>query len=55
MFYLRSRGIPEKEARGLLMYAFSNNVLDSVKIPEIKSRITKLIAQKLGVNIGFDL
>ena len=55
MFYLRSRGIPEKEARGLLMFAFSNNVLDSVKIPEIKNRITKIIAQKLAVNIGFDL
>lgn len=55
MFYLRSRGIPEKEARALLMFAFSNNVLDSVKIPEIKNRITKIIAQKLGVNIGFDL
>ncbi|MDY2586121.1 Fe-S cluster assembly protein SufD [Winogradskyella aquimaris] len=55
MFYLRSRGIPEKEARGLLMFAFSNNVLDSVKIPEIKNRITKIIAGKLGVNIGFDL
>ena len=55
MFYLRSRGIPEKEARGLLMFAFSNNVLDSVKIPEIKQRITKLIAKKLGVNIGFEL
>ncbi len=55
MFYLRSRGIPEKEARALLMFAFSNNVLDSVKIPEIKNRITKIIADKLGVNIGFDL
>lgn len=55
LFYLRSRGIPEKEAKALLMFAFSNNVLDSVKIPEIKSRITKIIAQKLGVNIGFDL
>ncbi|WP_422106455.1 Fe-S cluster assembly protein SufD [Winogradskyella sp.] len=55
MFYLRSRGIPEKEARALLMFAFSNNVLDSVKIPEIKSRITKIIANKLGVNIGFNL
>ena len=55
MFYMRSRGIPEKEARGLLMYAFSNNVLSSVAIPEIKSRITKLIAEKLNVNIGFDL
>ncbi|WP_397364358.1 Fe-S cluster assembly protein SufD [Olleya sp. R77988] len=55
LFYMKSRGIPEKEARGLLMYAFSNNVLSSVKIPELKQRITKLIANKLGVNIGFDL
>ncbi|WP_289046246.1 Fe-S cluster assembly protein SufD [uncultured Olleya sp.] len=55
LFYMKSRGIPEKEARGLLMYAFSNNVLKSVKIPELKQRITKLIATKLNVNIGFDL
>ena len=38
-----------------MMYAFANTVLDSVKIPEVKKRITKLIAQKLKVNIGFDL
>ena len=55
MFYLRSRGIPEKEAKALLMYAFANNVLESVKIPELKKRINKLIANKLAVNIGFDL
>ncbi len=55
MFYLRSRGIPEKEAKALLMYAFANSVLDSVKIPKLKVRINKLIAEKLGVNIGFDL
>lgn len=55
LFYMRSRGIPEKEAKGLLMFAFSNDVLSSVKIPEIKQRITKIIANKLGVNIGFDL
>ena len=55
MFYLKSRGIPEKEAKALLMYAFANNVLESVKINELKKRINKLIANKLGVNIGFDL
>ena len=55
LFYMKQRGIPEKEAKALLMYAFSNNVLSSVKIPELKQRITKLIANKLGVNIGFDL
>ncbi len=55
LFYLRSRGIPLKEARALLMYAFANNVLESVKIPEIKTRITHEIALKLGVSLGFDL
>lgn len=55
LFYLKSRGIPDKEAKALLMYAFTNNVLKSVKIPEIKKRINKQIALKLGVNLGFDL
>jgi Fe-S cluster assembly protein SufD len=55
LFYLKTRGIPEKEARALLMYAFANNVLESVKIPELKQRINKLIANKLGVDIGFNL
>ncbi|QLE01090.1 Fe-S cluster assembly protein SufD [Galbibacter sp. BG1] len=55
LFYLQARGIPKKEARALLMYAFANNVLESVKIPELKTRINKLIAMKLNVNIGFDL
>ncbi|PTM10321.1 MAG: Fe-S cluster assembly protein SufD [Bacteroidetes bacterium] len=55
LFYMKTRGIPEKEAKALLMYAFSNNVLSSVKIPELKQRITKLIANKLGVDIGFNL
>ena len=55
LFYLRSRGIPKREAKGLLTYAFANNVLESVKIPALKLRINKLIAYKLGVSIGHDL
>jgi Fe-S cluster assembly protein SufD len=55
LFYLRSRGIPKKEASALMMYAFANNVLESVRIPEVKARINKLIAKKLGVRLGFDL
>lgn len=55
LFYLQTRGIPEKEAGALLMYAFANNVLESVNIPELKARIKKLIASKLGVRLGFDL
>ena len=55
MFYMQQRGIPQKEAKALLMYAFSNAVIESIKIPELKKRITIIIANKLGVKIGFDL
>ena len=55
LFYLQTRGIPKREAQALLMYAFANNVLESVRIPELKTRINKLIANKLGVSLGFDL
>jgi len=53
LFYMRSRGIAKKEARALLMYAFANTVLESVKIPSLKKRINTLIADKIGVNLGF--
>ena len=55
LFYLKSRGIPEKEAIALLTYGFANNVLKSVNIPSLKKRINSLISKKLGVSLGFDL
>ena len=55
LFYMQQRGIPKKEAKALLMYAFSNAVIESIKIPELKNRITTIIATKLGVKLGFDL
>jgi Fe-S cluster assembly protein SufD len=55
LFYMQQRGIPKKEAKALLMYAFSNAVIENIKIPELKKRITTIIANKLGVKLGFDL
>ena len=55
MFYMQARGIPKKEAKALLMYAFSNAVIENIKIPELKKRITTIIANTLGVKLGFDL
>jgi Fe-S cluster assembly protein SufD len=55
MFYMQQRGIGKKEAKALLMYAFTSEVTSSIKIPELKSKIAKIIASKLGVNLGFDL
>jgi Fe-S cluster assembly protein SufD len=42
-----STWIPEKEAKALLMYAFSNAIIESIKIPELKQN-HKIIANKLG-------
>ncbi|WP_313805784.1 Fe-S cluster assembly protein SufD [Flavobacterium sp.] len=55
MFYMQQRGIPKKEAKALLMYAFTSEVTASIKIPELKAKIAKIIATKLNVNMGFDL
>ncbi|RPD91246.1 Fe-S cluster assembly protein SufD [Aureibaculum marinum] len=55
LFYMRSRGIPKKEAKALLLYAFANDALEKIKIPELKTRITKIISNKLDVNLGFDI
>ena len=55
MFYMRSRGIAEREAKAILLYAFSNDALKNVGIPELKNKINKLIAKRLSVDIDFDL
>ncbi|MTG97879.1 MULTISPECIES: Fe-S cluster assembly protein SufD [Myroides] len=55
MFYMRQRGIPQKEAKALLMYAFTDEVMETVKIPELKAKVAKLIATKLGVSMGFEI
>jgi len=54
LFYMQSRGIPKKEAKALLLFAFGNDVVEKIKIPQLKTRITKLIAENLGVELGFD-
>lgn len=55
LFYLQTRGIPAKEAKALLLYAFANEAIESIKIPELKVKINKIIADKLGVNLGFSI
>lgn len=55
LFYMRQRGIPKKEAKALLLYAFTNRVVESIKIPVLKTKITKIISEKLGVDLGIDL
>lgn len=46
IFYLRARGISEREARGLLTYAFANDIVERVKIAEVKERVGVVLAEK---------
>jgi Fe-S cluster assembly protein SufD len=55
LFYLQTRGIPKKEAKALMLFAFANDVVEKIKIPALKSRITKLIAKKLDVELGLEM
>lgn len=55
LFYLQSRGIPKKEAKALMLFAFANDVVEKIKIPELKTRISKIIAKKLDVKLGFEI
>ena len=55
LFYLQSRGIPKKEAKALMLFAFCNDVVEKIKIPALKTRINKLLAEKLDVELGMDM
>ena len=53
MFYLRARGISKKEAQALLLYAFANDAMQNIDIEPLKLKISKLLAEKLEVEMEF--
>lgn len=55
LFYLRTRGIPKKEAEALLMFAFANTVLESVSIPALREEVMRLIANKLDAEVNIEI
>jgi Fe-S cluster assembly protein SufD len=48
LFYLRSRGISEENAKVLLVLAFAQDVIDHIKIEPLKEALLKVIYQRLG-------
>ncbi|MDR0364433.1 MAG: Fe-S cluster assembly protein SufD [Bacteroidales bacterium] len=52
LFYMRSRGIDEQNARTLLTYAFVSVVLDKIKIKPLRERYADMIKQRLSGNLG---
>ncbi len=47
MFYLKSRGIGEHNAKMLLMYAFAAEVINKIKIEPLKIRIDDMVKKRL--------
>ncbi|MBD5244411.1 MAG: Fe-S cluster assembly protein SufD [Barnesiella sp.] len=48
LFYMRTRGIPEREARVMLMQAFMTDVIDSVGIEGLRDRLRHLVERRFA-------
>ncbi len=47
LFYLRSRGIPKEQARGMMLSAFATETLASLKNDYVRDFVSHIIAEKL--------
>jgi Fe-S cluster assembly protein SufD len=47
LFYLRSRGIDHREARLLLMFAYTHEVIQNIKVKALRDRIDDLVNKRL--------
>lgn len=46
LFYMQARGISQKEARLLLMFAFVNEVIDTIRLEPLKDRLHHLVEKR---------
>ncbi|BBZ14061.1 Fe-S cluster assembly protein SufD [Mycobacterium branderi] len=50
LFYLRSRGIPEEQARRLVVRGFFNEIIAKIAVPEVRERLTNAIEHELAIS-----
>ena len=48
LFYLKSRGLPEAQARNLLTYAFGAEIVDRIPVKSLVSRLEQVVMQQTG-------
>ncbi len=53
IYYLRSRGIPEKKARNILTYAFAREIIEQVETEEVRNYIDQLLLNRLEEDMDF--
>ena len=52
LFYLRSRGIAEKEARRLVVHGFFHDLIRKVGVPAIEDRLVAIVEAELSKNVS---
>ena len=51
LFYLKSRGLPEAQARNLLTYAFGAEIIDHIPVPSLVVALEKLVMARTEASI----
>jgi Fe-S cluster assembly protein SufD len=51
LFYLRSRGVPEDEARRLVVHGFFNDLVRQIGVPELEEEIAATVEAELARNV----
>ncbi|MDA2890940.1 Fe-S cluster assembly protein SufD [Mycolicibacterium sp. BiH015] len=49
LFYLRARGIPEDQARRLVVRGFFNEIIAKIAVPAVRERLTEAIEKELAI------
>jgi Fe-S cluster assembly protein SufD len=51
LFYLRSRGISEKEAQRLVVHGFFNDLIRQIGVPELEEKLATTVEAELAKNV----
>ena len=54
LFYLRARGIPEDQARRLVVRGFFGEILAKIAVPAVRERLTEAIERELAITSGLN-
>ncbi|MCL6259916.1 Fe-S cluster assembly protein SufD [Aquiflexum sp. TKW24L] len=50
LFYLRARGLGKEQARGMLLYAFTGEVMDHISDEAFQNHVVNIVQTRLGSN-----
>ena len=52
LFYLQSRGVPEHEARRLVVHGFFADIIKKIGVPAIEEHLLETVEAELAKNVG---